>query len=141
MVCLGAHQPWRTRGKKILVWLKKDVKFFFFFGKKILVWLKKKVKFFFLLNEGLWNKWLLDHCGTRSILRSKGNIVSPFKKREIKEAVWCLTKGYNSSFIFFIVKVENPQGLRDFIPISLFNCMYKNITKALEKRLKKFYQL
>ena len=43
----------------------------------------------------------------------------------------------NASFLCLIPKVENPQHLGKFIPISLVGCLYKIISKALSLRLKK----
>lgn len=42
----------------------------------------------------------------------------------------------NSSFITLVPKVENPIGLSDFRPISLFGCMYTILSKVLTARLK-----
>lgn len=42
-----------------------------------------------------------------------------------------LTKGINSTFIALIPKVENPQRLNDFCPISLVGCMYKVLANRL----------
>ena len=46
-------------------------------------------------------------------------------------------RGTNASFLCLIPKVENPQQLGEFRPISLVGCMYKIISKALSLRLKK----
>jgi len=46
-----------------------------------------------------------------------------------------LTKGVNSTFITLIPKVDNPQRLADFRPISLIGCMYKVLEKVLANRL------
>lgn len=48
-----------------------------------------------------------------------------------------LPKGCNASFISLIPKLEYPQSLGDFIPISLVGCIYKIISKILAGRLKK----
>jgi hypothetical protein len=47
-----------------------------------------------------------------------------------------LTKGINSTFIALIPKVESPQCLSDFRPISLVNCLYKILSKVLANRLR-----
>ena len=47
-----------------------------------------------------------------------------------------LAKGINSTFIFLIPKVDNPQRLNDFRPISLVGSMYKIIAKLLANRLR-----
>ena len=46
-------------------------------------------------------------------------------------------RGSNASFICLIPKVDNPQQLDDFRPISLVGCLYKIISKVLSLRLKK----
>ena len=43
----------------------------------------------------------------------------------------------NSSFLCLIPKVENPQQLGEFRPISLVGCLYKIISKVLSLRMKK----
>ncbi|XP_057418079.1 uncharacterized protein LOC130712263 [Lotus japonicus] len=45
-------------------------------------------------------------------------------------------RGTNSSFITLIPKVDSPQNLNEFRPISLVGCLYKIITKLLAARLK-----
>ncbi|MCI26873.1 LINE-1 reverse transcriptase like, partial [Trifolium medium] len=47
-----------------------------------------------------------------------------------------LAKGVNSTFIVLIPKVDNPQALGEFRPISLVGSMYKVLAKVLENRLK-----
>jgi len=47
-----------------------------------------------------------------------------------------LTKGINSTFIALIPKVESPQRLNDFRPISLVGSMYKILAKVLANRLR-----
>ena len=46
-------------------------------------------------------------------------------------------RGSNASFLCLIPKVENPQQLGEFRPISLVGCLYKIISKALSLHLKK----
>jgi len=46
-----------------------------------------------------------------------------------------LTKGINSTFIALIPKVDSPQRLNDFRPISLVGSMYKILSKVLANRL------
>jgi len=46
-------------------------------------------------------------------------------------------RGSNASFLCLIPKVENPQQLGEFRPISLVGCLYKIIFKALSLHLKK----
>ena len=47
-----------------------------------------------------------------------------------------LCKGLNSTFIALIPKVNSPQRLNDFIPISLVGCLYKVLAKVLANRLR-----
>ena len=47
----------------------------------------------------------------------------------------CLTKGINNTFIALISKVDSPQRLNDFRPISLVGSMYKILAKVLANRL------
>jgi len=47
-----------------------------------------------------------------------------------------LTKGINSIFIALIPKVDSPQRLHDFRPISLVGCLYKIVAKVLANRLR-----
>ncbi|PNY07495.1 cysteine-rich receptor-like protein kinase, partial [Trifolium pratense] len=47
-----------------------------------------------------------------------------------------LTKGINSTFIALIPKVDSPQRLNDFRPISLVGCLYKILAKVLANRLR-----
>jgi hypothetical protein len=47
-----------------------------------------------------------------------------------------LTKGLNSTFIALIPKVENPQRMADFHPISLSSSVYKIHSKVLANRLR-----
>jgi len=46
-----------------------------------------------------------------------------------------LIKGVNSTFIALIRKVESPQRLNDFRPISMVGCMYKVLAKVLANKL------
>nr|KYP55936.1 Transposon TX1 uncharacterized [Cajanus cajan] len=64
----------------------------------------------------------------------KGDIV-----RMVKEfhANGKLPKGTNSTFITLIPKVDDPQSLDDYRPISLVGCLYKILAKILANRLKK----
>jgi hypothetical protein len=47
-----------------------------------------------------------------------------------------LTKGVNATFIALIPKIDSPQRLNDFRPISLVGCMYKVLAKILANRLR-----
>jgi hypothetical protein len=47
-----------------------------------------------------------------------------------------LTRGINTTFIALIPKVETPQRLSDFRPISLVGCLYKILAKVLANRLR-----
>jgi len=48
-----------------------------------------------------------------------------------------LTRGINTTFIALIPKVNSPQRLNDFRPISLVGCLYKILSKVLANRLRK----
>ena len=45
-------------------------------------------------------------------------------------------RGSNASFLALIPKVNHPQSLNDYRPISLIGCMYKVIAKLLANRLR-----
>jgi hypothetical protein len=47
-----------------------------------------------------------------------------------------LTKGINSTFIALIPKIDSPQRLNDFRPISLVGSLYKILAKVLANRLR-----
>jgi hypothetical protein len=47
-----------------------------------------------------------------------------------------LTKGINSTFIALIPKIDNPQKLNDFRPISLVGSLYKILAMVLAYRLR-----
>ena len=47
-----------------------------------------------------------------------------------------LTKGINSIFIVLIAKVDSPQCLGDFHPISMVNSVYKILLKVLANHLR-----
>ncbi|GAU34874.1 hypothetical protein TSUD_19540 [Trifolium subterraneum] len=47
-----------------------------------------------------------------------------------------LTKGINATFIALIPKVDSPQRLNDFRPISLVGSLYKILAKVLANRLR-----
>jgi hypothetical protein len=51
-----------------------------------------------------------------------------------------LTKGINSTFIALIPKVDSPQRLNDFRPISLMGSLYKILSKVLANRLRSIMQ-
>ncbi|CAJ2642053.1 unnamed protein product [Trifolium pratense] len=70
------------------------------------------------------------------------SLIKPFSETEVKSAVWDyfhrngkLTKGINSTFIALIPKVDSPQRLNDFRPISLVGGIYKILAKVLANRL------
>lgn len=41
----------------------------------------------------------------------------------------------NNAFIALLPKIDNPEGFKDYRPISMVGCIYKIITKILSKRL------
>ena len=46
-----------------------------------------------------------------------------------------LPKGTNVALIALIAKIDNPEGFKDFRPISMVGCIYKIIAKVLARRL------
>lgn len=46
-----------------------------------------------------------------------------------------LPKGSNVAWVALIPKLENPDGFKDFRPISMVGCSYKIISKLLARRL------
>ena len=48
-----------------------------------------------------------------------------------------LTNGGNALFITLITKTEDPQGLEEYMPISLMENVYNIISKILSKRMQK----
>jgi len=47
-----------------------------------------------------------------------------------------LTRGINTTFIALIPKIDSPQRINDFRPISLVGSLYKILSKVLANRLK-----
>jgi hypothetical protein len=47
-----------------------------------------------------------------------------------------LTKGLNATFIALIPKVDSPQQMNDFRPISLVSSLYKFLAKVLANRVR-----
>ena len=43
---------------------------------------------------------------------------------------------FNSNFLTLIPKFDNPSSLNDFRPISLYNCVYKMVSKVIIRRFK-----
>ncbi|GAU48313.1 hypothetical protein TSUD_405300 [Trifolium subterraneum] len=62
------------------------------------------------------------------------SLIKHFSLEEVKAAV--LTTGINVTFIALIPKVESPQRLNDFRPISLVGSLYKILAKVLVNRLR-----
>jgi hypothetical protein len=53
-----------------------------------------------------------------------------------KVKIYNIHEPLNSTFISLIPKTDNPSSFDDFRPISLCNCLYKIISKVINKRLK-----
>lgn len=68
--------------------------------------------------------------------------MGPDLVREVLQAVnsGVIPEGWNTTTIVLIPKVDNPERITQFRPISLCNVVYKVISKMLASRLK-FYCL
>ncbi|GKV33852.1 hypothetical protein SLEP1_g42302 [Rubroshorea leprosula] len=99
-----------------------------------------------------WQRPKLEGIDFKQISSTDSELLmAEFSEDEIKEAVWdCdsskspefhrngkLVRGSNASFIVLIPKVDNPQKIEEYRPISLIGVMYKIITKLLDNRLRK----
>jgi hypothetical protein len=72
-------------------------------------------------------KWLWDMLGDdliKAVLNAVNNISVP--------------DGWNSTTIVMILKIDNPDKVSQFRPISLCNVVYKIISKNLANRLKAY---
>ena len=67
------------------------------------------------------------------------DLLKPYVLRFLNEfhANGVFPKGSNASFLVLIPKVNDPQGLIDYRPISLIGCIYKIVAKLLSNRLEK----
>lgn len=95
------------------------------------------------LKEALWN------CGKNKSPGPDGFTADFFRnfwdvvKKDLLEAFNefarkpKIPKCVNSAFITLIPKVNNPNGVQDFRPISLISSVYKMLSKMLANRLKK----
>ncbi|GKV29201.1 hypothetical protein SLEP1_g38147 [Rubroshorea leprosula] len=64
----------------------------------------------------------------------KGDVIGFIKEFQEKGK---LVRGLNSSFIVLVPKVNNPQRIEEYRPISLIGAVYKILAKLLANRLKK----
>ncbi|GKV05043.1 hypothetical protein SLEP1_g17092 [Rubroshorea leprosula] len=64
----------------------------------------------------------------------KGDVIGFIKEFQEKGE---LVRGLNSSFIVLVPKVNNPQRIEEYRPISLIGAVYKILAKLLANRLKK----
>ena len=51
---------------------------------------------------------------------------------------WSFPRDLNKCFITLIPKIENPEGINQFRPITLCNVCYKVVIKILVQRLRNF---
>ncbi|GKU91159.1 hypothetical protein SLEP1_g5069 [Rubroshorea leprosula] len=94
-----------------------------------------------LFAEEKWQRPKLDGIKFKQISEADNTLLTAlFNEEEIKSAEFHeqgrLVKGSNSSFIVLIPKVENPQRIEEFRPISLIGVMYKIVAKLLANRLR-----
>lgn len=66
------------------------------------------------------------------------NIVGEHVVREVKAFLngGTMAKGGNETTVVLIPKLQNPERLKDLLPISLCNVVYKIASKVLSNRLK-----
>ena len=66
------------------------------------------------------------------------NIVGEDVVREVKAFLngGTMAKGWNETTVVLIPKLQNPERLKDLLPISLCNVVYKIASKVLSNRLK-----
>jgi len=66
------------------------------------------------------------------------DVLNPDFRRFVDEfyAHGSFPRGSNASFVALIPKMNHPQSLNDYRPISLIGCMYKMIVKLLSNRLR-----
>jgi hypothetical protein len=50
-----------------------------------------------------------------------------------------IPQSLNSTFLALIPKMDNPETLDDFRPISLCNCAYKIVSKVIARKIKESY--
>ena len=89
---------------------------------------------------GLWNEKSLGPDGLNfKFIKKFWEIMKPDILRFLDEFYvnGIFPKGSNAYFIALIPKVDDPQGLADYKPISLIGCVYKIVSKLLANRLKK----
>ncbi|KAK1694816.1 hypothetical protein QYE76_011513 [Lolium multiflorum] len=67
------------------------------------------------------------------------NICGPEITSEVLQALntWMIPNGWNDTNVVLIPKVDNPESITQFRPISLCNVIYKIISKMLSFRLKR----
>ncbi|GKV24110.1 hypothetical protein SLEP1_g33762 [Rubroshorea leprosula] len=103
--------------------------------------IKENVASYFeqLFSEDKWQRPKLDGISFKQIDRAdNASLTASFSEEEIKNAEQGrLVRGSNASFITLIPKVENPQRIEEYRPISLIGVMYKIIAKLLANRLRK----
>lgn len=75
---------------------------------------------------------------SKAKVTTEGNMIDLVK--EVLDAVnsGTISEGWNTTMIVLITKVDNPEKISKFRPISLCNVVYKVISKLLATRLKVF---
>lgn len=85
------------------------------------------------LHQSTWARWVkwtilsppMGRCSTWRVQRSKEVVTSRYLNREL-----------NMTYISLFPKVPNPKKLEQYPPISLWNFIYKIISKVMANRLK-----
>ncbi|XP_074315067.1 uncharacterized protein LOC141651247 [Silene latifolia] len=91
---------------------------------------------------------ILQHLTNRVLDDDVDLLCKPFTTKEVRTADFTkaalsilnsglVLKGINRTFITLILKCDNPEGVKDYRPISLYNVFMRIITKCVTNRLAK----